>query len=57
LPCIALNELKTVLKASTLECQTTSPKAEGEQLTQDEEFKEVRRRKRHNTDEAAQISK
>jgi hypothetical protein len=39
---ITLNELKTMLKASTLEGQTKSPKATGEQITQDEGFKEVR---------------
>jgi hypothetical protein len=46
-----------VLKASTLASQDKSPEPVGEQLTQDEGFKEVRRRKRHNTDVAAQTSK
>jgi hypothetical protein len=34
-----------------------SPKAAGEQITQDEEFKEFRRRKRRNTEEEIQTSK
>lgn len=46
-----------MLKVSTVADQTKSPKAGGEHLTQDEGFKELRRRKRHNTDEAAQTSK
>jgi hypothetical protein len=58
-PCIGtytvtLNESKTVLKASTLEGQTTSPKAAGEQITQDKGFKEVRRHKRCNTEDETQ---
>jgi hypothetical protein len=46
-----------VLKASTLSDQTKSLKARGEQLTQDEGFKEVCRHKWHYIDEAAQTSK
>jgi hypothetical protein len=54
---VTLIELKVVLNVSTLTSQTISPKTEGEQLAQDEGFKEVCRRKWHNTDEAAQTSK
>jgi hypothetical protein len=54
---VTLIQLQSVLKASTLAVQTESPKAGGEQLTQNEGFKEVRRSKRHNTDEDAQTSK
>jgi hypothetical protein len=54
---VILIELRTVLKANTLASQTKSPKTGGEQLTQDKGFKEVRWRKRHNTDQAAQTSK
>lgn len=46
-----------MLKASTLEGQTRSPKAAGEQITQDESSKEVRRRNRRNTKEETQTSK
>jgi hypothetical protein len=46
-----------MLKASTLDSQDKLPKPGGAQLTQDEGFKEVRRRKRHNTDVTAQNSK
>jgi hypothetical protein len=54
---VSLYELKAVLKTGTPAGQTQSPKASGEQPTQDEGFKEVRSRKRHNTDEAARTSK
>jgi hypothetical protein len=54
---ITLIDFKGVLKASTLASQDKSPKPGGEQLTQDESFKEVRRRKRHNNEAAAQTSK
>jgi hypothetical protein len=54
---VTLIEIKAVLKVSTLASQTKSLTTGGEQLTQKEGFKEVRRRKRHNTDVAARTSK
>jgi hypothetical protein len=54
---VTLIELKDMLKASALASPDKSPKTGVEQLTQDGGFKEVRRRKRHNTDKAAQTSK
>jgi hypothetical protein len=46
-----------MLKVSTLASQEKSPKPGREQLRHDEGFKDVRRRKRHNTDVSAQTSK
>jgi hypothetical protein len=54
---VTLIELKAVLKASTLAGQDKSPKPGGEQLTQDKGFKDVHRRKRHNTNVVAQTSR
>jgi hypothetical protein len=51
---IALHELKAVLKASTQASQSKTPKSAA---TQNGGFKEVRRRKRHSTDETAPNSK
>jgi hypothetical protein len=51
---LALYELKAVLKASTLASQSKTPKSAA---TQEDDFKEVRRRKRHSTDETAPTSK
>jgi hypothetical protein len=42
---IALRELKAVLRASTLACQTNLLETTGQQTTQEGSFKEVRRRK------------
>jgi hypothetical protein len=50
----ALHKLKAVLKASTLANQSKTPKSTA---TQEDGFKEVRRRKRHSTDETAPTSK
>jgi hypothetical protein len=50
----ALHELKAVLKASTPAGQFKTPKSAA---TQEDGFKEVRRRKRHSTNEAAPTSK
>jgi hypothetical protein len=47
---VALHELKAVLKASTPTGQFKKPKSAA---TQEDGFKEVRRRKRHNTNESA----
>jgi hypothetical protein len=51
---VALHELKVVLKASTLASQSKTPKSAA---TQEDGFKEVRRQKRHSTDETAPTSK
>jgi hypothetical protein len=51
---VALHELKAVLKASTPAGQFKTPKSAA---TQEDGFKEVRRRKRHNTNESAPTSK
>jgi hypothetical protein len=51
---VALHELKAVLKANTLASQSKTPKSAA---TQEDGFKEVRRRKRHSTDETAPTSK
>jgi hypothetical protein len=51
---VPLHELKAVLKASTPAGQFKSPKPTA---TQEDGFKEVRRRKRHNTNESAPTSK
>jgi hypothetical protein len=48
---VALKELKSLLKASTTACRST------EKPAQDADFQEVRKRKRHNTTEAALTSK
>jgi hypothetical protein len=48
---VALNELKAVLKASTITGKTKTPKATGVQPTQGECFQEVRRHKWHSTEE------
>jgi hypothetical protein len=46
-----LSELKAMLKASTQAGQAKTPKSTGQQITQEDGFKEVRRCKRHGTDE------
>jgi hypothetical protein len=51
---VALHEIKAVLKESTLASQSKTPKSAA---TQEDGFKEVRRRKRHSTDETAPITK
>jgi hypothetical protein len=51
---VALQELKALLKANTLADPTPTPKPAS---TQEARFTEVRRRKRQNSDKAAQISK
>jgi hypothetical protein len=51
---VALHELKAVLKASTQAGQSKTPKSAA---TQEDGFKEVRRRKRHSTNETAPTSK
>jgi hypothetical protein len=51
---VALPELKAVLKASNSAGQSQTPKPPA---TQEDGFKEVQRRKRHSTDEAARSSK
>jgi hypothetical protein len=50
---VALQELKSVLKASNPAGQSQIPKSSA---TQEDGFKEVRRRKRHSTGEAARTS-
>jgi hypothetical protein len=52
-----LHELKALLKASTLGGQSNTPKATGQQTTQEDGFQEVRRRKRQANDETAGTSK
>jgi hypothetical protein len=51
---VALQELKAVLNASTLASQSKTPKSAA---TQEDGFKEVRRRKRYSPDETAPTSK
>jgi hypothetical protein len=51
---VALDELKAVMKASTPAGQSKTPKSAA---TQEDGFKEVRRPKRHNTNETAPTSK
>jgi hypothetical protein len=51
---VTLQELKAVLQANTLASQSKRPKTAA---TQEDGFKEVRRRKRHNTDETSPTSK
>jgi hypothetical protein len=51
---VALQELKAVLKASDPAGQSQTPKSSA---TQEDSFKEVRRRKRHSTGEAARTLK
>jgi hypothetical protein len=53
---VNLKELKSLLKASTTAGRTTTS-TETEKPTEGEAFKEVRRRKRHSTNEAAPTSK
>jgi hypothetical protein len=48
---VTLQELKAVLKVSTLAGQTNLPKTTGQQTKQEDGFQEVRRRKRRATDE------
>jgi hypothetical protein len=50
---VMLNQLKVILKASTQAHQANVPRATGQQNTQEEFFKEVRRRKRQNTKETS----
>jgi hypothetical protein len=54
---VTLGELKAVLTMSTAARQTKVPKSTGQQSTQEDGFKEVRRCKRHSTDETAQTLK
>jgi hypothetical protein len=51
---VALHELKAVLQASAPAGQSKTPKSAA---TQEDGFKEVRRRKRHSTNESATTSK
>jgi hypothetical protein len=51
---VALNELEAVMKASNPAGQSTTPKSSA---TQDDGFKEARRRKRHSTNKTAPTSK
>jgi hypothetical protein len=51
---VTLQELKAELKANTLASQCKTPKSAA---TQEDGFKEVRRQKRHSTDETAPTSK
>jgi hypothetical protein len=50
---VTLSELKAMLKASTQAGQAKAPKSTGQQITQEDGFIVVRRRKRHSTDETA----
>jgi hypothetical protein len=54
---VTLQELRVVLKASTLAGQNNLPKATGQQTTQEDGFQEVRGRKRRATDETTGTSK
>jgi hypothetical protein len=54
---VILHELKALLMANTLAGQTNSPKAKGQQTTQEDGFQEVRGRNRDATDETAGTSK
>jgi hypothetical protein len=51
---VALHELKAVLKASTPAGQSKTPKSAA---TQEDGFKEVRKPKRHSTNETAQLQR
>jgi hypothetical protein len=51
---VALHDLKAVLKASTPARQSKTPKSA---VTQEDGYKEVRRHKRHSSNETAQTSK
>jgi hypothetical protein len=53
---VALHELKALLKVSTIAGKSITPQAT-KQPTQEEGFQEVRRRKQHSSNEAAQTSK
>jgi hypothetical protein len=53
---VTLNELKAVLKGSTIADESTTPQAT-KRSTQEEGFLEVRRHKRQSSNEAAQTSK
>jgi hypothetical protein len=54
---VTLDELKDLLKASTLADQTNSPKATGQQTTQEDGFREVWRRKWRAPDKTDSTSK
>jgi hypothetical protein len=54
---VTLQELKAVLEARTLAGRTDLPKTTGQQTTQEDCFQEVRRPKRHATDETIGTSK
>jgi hypothetical protein len=54
---VTLDKLKIVLKASTLAHQINPPKATGQQKIQEDDFQEVRRRKRRAPDETDGTSK
>jgi hypothetical protein len=54
---VTLQELKAVIKARTLGDQTNIPKTTGQQINKEDDFQEVRRRKRRATDETTGTSK
>jgi hypothetical protein len=54
---VTLNELKAVLKVSTLADQTRALKSTGLQTTGENGFTEIRRRNQHSIDETTQTSK
>jgi hypothetical protein len=54
---VTLQELKAVIKARTLADKTNIPKTTGQQTSKEDDFQEVRRRKRRVTDETTGTSK
>jgi hypothetical protein len=54
---VTLQELKAVIKARTLTDQTNIPKTTGQQTNKEDDFQEVRRWKRHATNETTRTSK
>jgi hypothetical protein len=54
---VTLQELKAVIKARTQTDQTNIPKTTGQQKNKEDDFQEVRRRKRRATDETTGTSK
>jgi hypothetical protein len=54
---VTLQELKAVIKVRTLTDQTNIPKTTGQQTNKEDDFQEVRRRKRRATDETTGTSK
>jgi hypothetical protein len=54
---VTLQELKAVIKARTLADQTNVSKTTGQQINKEDDFQEVRRRKRCATDKTTGTSK